>query len=450
MEINNFRDKLFTEARNSGISELELYYEKEDQFSCDIFKGEIDGYNSSTVNGVSVRGLFEGRMGYAYTEKLDEDSVTFLLSSMKENAALMEDEPEEIYPGDDRYEDINFYSASLAEVTTEEKLNFLKEVEKKIYDYDSRVIQTDMATLQDTTIEKAIYNSKGLSLKDRKNLLFVVFSVVVKDQDEIKSDFHVEITQDFHSLNAEDFAKKAVENVLGHLGGKTYDTKSYPVIFKNLAAASLMDVFTSSLSAESVQQGQSLLEGKLGESIASELVTLTDDPFMQESIDSRTFDSEGVATRKTAIVDAGRLQTFFHNLKTAKKDGVASTGHGYKPSHKDTIDISPSNFFIEPGKASYDQLYEGLDEGIIITNLAGLHSGASAISGDFSLAANGYYVKDGKIVGPTKLMTVAGNFFELLKDVEKVGNDLAFTPMAMQGNIGSPSLKIKSLSIAVD
>ena len=450
MEINVFRDKIFTEAKDMGITELELYYEKENQFSCEIFKGEMDGYKSSTVNGVSVRGLVEDRMGYAYTEKLDDESISFLLNNLKENAALMENEPEEIYPGDERYEDIDFYSASLAEVTPEEKLDFLKEVEKKIYDYDSRVIQTDMATLQDTTIEKAIYNNKGLSLKDRNNLLIVVFSVVVKEGEEIKSDFHVEITQDFHSLDTDDFAKQAVENVLSHLGGKTYETKGYPVIFKNIAAASLLDAFTSSFSAESVQQGQSLLRGKLGETIASELVTLTDNPFMKESIESRTFDSEGVATRKTAVVDKGRLETFFHNLKTAKKDGVTSTGHGYKPSHKDTIGISPSNLFIEPGEASYEQLSESLDEGIIITNLAGLHSGASAISGDFSLAANGYYVKDGKIISPAKLMTVAGNFFDLLHDIEQIGNDLKFTPMGMQGNIGSPSLKVKRLSIAVD
>ncbi|MFA1821923.1 TldD/PmbA family protein [Virgibacillus oceani] len=450
MEIKTFRDKLFTEAENAGVSELELYYEKEDQFSCEIFKGEIDGYQSSTVSGISVRGLYEGSMGNAYTEKLDDKSVTFLLNSIKENAALMENEPEEIYAGNDSYEDIEFYSAALAEVTTEEKIAFMKEVEKNIYDYDPRVVQTGDAILQDTTIEKAIYNSKGLSLKNKNNLLMVIFSVSVKENEEIKSDFHMEITQHFHALDAADFAKKAVENSLSYLGGKSYETKSYPVIFKNQAAASLLDVFTTSFSAESVQQGQSLLQGKLGESIASELVTLTDDPFMKESIKSRTFDSEGVATRKTAIVDAGKLETFFHNLKTAKKDGVASTGNGYKPSYKDTIDISPSNLFIEPGQASYEQLYDGLDEGIIITNLAGLHSGANAISGDFSLAANGYYVKDGKVVGPTKLMTVAGNFFELLKDVEQVGNDLEFTPMSTKGHIGSPSLKVKSLSIAVD
>src|SRR5699024_12808763 len=98
----------------------------------------------------------------------------------------------------------------------------------------------------------------------------------------------------------------------------------------------------------------------------------------------------------------------------------------------------------------FDALYGSIDEGIIITYLAGIDSGADPISGDFSLAADGFYVNDGKIVGPTNLMTVAVNFFDVLKDVIHVGNDLTFSPMSMNGYIGSPSLKIKQLSIAVD
>src|SRR5699024_12610586 len=101
-------------------------------------------------------------------------------------------------------------------------------------------------------------------------------------------------------------------------------------------------------------------------------------------------------------------------------------------------------------KMSYEEQYVALEEGIIITGLAGLHSGANQISGDFSLAADGYYVENGEIVGPTKQMTVAGNFFDLIKDVEEVGNAPEFTPMRFHGYVGSPSLKIKSLAIAVD
>src|SRR5699024_2035495 len=198
------------------------------------------------------------------------------------------------------------------------------------------------------------------------------------------------------------------------------------------------------------QKEQSRLKGRLNDQIASDIVTLIDDPFLSVGIASRTFDAEVVTTSKCKVVDHGRLTTFFHNQHTAKKYDVSFTDHGGRPFYKEYLKVSSFKFIVDPGKESFEALYSSMEEGIIITDLAGMHSGADPISGDFSLAAGGFYVKDGKIVGPTNLMTVAGNFFDVLKDVIHVGNDLTFSPMRMNGYIGSPSLKIKQLSIAVD
>ncbi|MCU9613363.1 TldD/PmbA family protein [Caldibacillus lycopersici] len=450
MELVKFRDQLFIEGEKLGFSDIELYYEKSSNFSCQIFKGEIDGYESSTVGGVSVRGLYNGKMGYAYTEKLDEDSIKFLLENAKENAQLIEDDPEELFAGNAKYEEVNFFSPALTEVSAEDKIAFLKDVEKKVLAYDPRVDQVDFAVIQDESSEKALFNNKGLALSDQNNFLFVAVSALVKEGEEIKNGMCIKLTKDFTSLNADEIAKTAVEEALSYLGGKTYPNKKYPVILKNTAVASLLAVFAPSFSAEAVQKGQSLLKGKLGETIASDKVTLLDDPFLPEGIKSSTFDSEGVPTKKLTVVENGKLNSYFYNLKTAKKDGVESTGHGYKSSYKGTVGVTPSNFYIEPAESSYEQLYSSLEEGIIITELAGLHSGANQISGDFSLMAYGYYVKEGKIEGATNLMTIAGNFFEVLRDVEEVGSDLKFSPMGGYGYIGSPSLKIKSIAVTVD
>lgn len=450
MELLTFRDQLFAEGEKLGFTDLELYYEKQSGFGCQIYKGEIDDYRSSTVNGVSVRGLYNGKMGYAYTEKLDEDSVSFLLDNIKENSSLIEDDPQDLFEGNTNYEKIDFYSTRLSEISIEEKIDFLKKVEKKIYDYDKRVVQTDYAAIQDQLVEKALFNNKGLALQDRNNFLFVVFSVVVKENDEIKSDFYFKLTKDLHSLNPEDIAKEAVEKSLSHLGGKSYPNKTYPVILNNFAASSLLATFSPSFSAKSVQDNQSRLKGKIDHKIASSVVTLVDNPHLPDGIRSGTFDSEGVPTKQLTIVEDGVLKTYFHNLKTANKDGVEPTGHGHKSSYKDSVGVSPSNFYVEPGNKSYEELYAGLEEGIIITSLAGLHSGANPISGDFSLAADGFYVKDGKIVSPTNQMTIAGNFFELMQDIVDVGSDLIFSPMDSYGYIGSPSLTIKGLAVTVD
>ncbi|MEJ8767751.1 TldD/PmbA family protein [Oceanobacillus sp. HCA-5259] len=451
MDLTTFRKQLFTEGEKLGFTDLELYYEKQEKFSVKIFKGEIDGYESSTVNGVSVRGLYNGQMGYAYTEKLDGDSIAFLLKSIQKIAPLLEDEPEELFTGEGAdYQETDYYSAELQHVTAEEKIAFLKEVEKKIYAYDPRVSQTNYAAIQDKSIEKGLFNNKGLTLNDRNNFLSVIFSVVVKEGEEIKSDLYFKITKDFAALDAEKIAKEAVEKSLSQLGEQAYPNKNYPVILKNTAAASLVATFVSSFSAEAVQKGESRLKGKLDEKIASEQVTLLDNPFLPEGTHSGNFDSEGVPTNELNLVENGKLISFFHNLKTAKKDGVNSTGHGYKSSYKETIGVSPSNLYVVPTEKTYETLYGSLEEGIIITDLSGLHSGADPISGDFSLAANGFYVKNGKIVGPTTLMTVAGNFFEVLQDIEEVGADLEFSPMSSYGYIGSPSLKLKGLAVTFD
>ncbi|MDY0395830.1 DNA gyrase modulator [Virgibacillus halophilus] len=209
MELTQFRNALFTEGEKMGFSNLELSYEKQDNFSCEVFKGEVDGYQSSSVQGVSIRGMYDGRTGYAYTEKITADSIEFLLENAKENASLSETEPETLFSGAASYEKVELYSPLLDEVTIAEKIAFIKEVEKKVYDADTRVIQADYAAIRNETTEKALFNSKGLALNEHNNFLSVFVSVLVKENGEVKSAYHYETTKDFTSLDADRIAKKS-------------------------------------------------------------------------------------------------------------------------------------------------------------------------------------------------------------------------------------------------
>ena len=219
------------------------------------------------------------------------------------------------------------------------------------------------------------------------------------------------------------------------------------ILLENIAAANLLETFTGIFSGENVQKGRSLLKNKLGEAIGSQQLNIIDDPFMLKGVANRSFDSEGVASQKTSIIEEGILKSLLHNLKTAEKEGVQSTGHGYKSSYKGTMTVAPSNFYIQPGLNKYEDLISSLDEGLVITELEGLHSGANPVSGDFSLAAKGYYVRSGKIERPVNQITIASNFYEVLKNIEAIGADLKFT-LPGGGYIGSPTLKIKNISVA--
>ncbi|MBS4178883.1 TldD/PmbA family protein [Lederbergia citrea] len=447
MNIEQFQQKLLEDGKNSGFGDMEVYFEKSTRFACQVYKGELDHYETAEDGGLSFRGTYNGKMGYAYTEKLDEESITFLLESAKANAEVIEDEEQDdIFAGSDSYEDIDFYSKSLDEVPIPDKIAFLKEVESKVANYDSRIASINSCKLIEQSNERVLANSKGLSLHERKNYLALVLSVIVKHGEETKSGFQVEITKDFTSLNADEIAKKAADEALSYLGGKSIASKKYPIILRNDAAADLLGTFVSVFSAEIAQKGRSLLKDKEGEKIAAEKLTVIDDPFHEDGFDSRNFDGEGVASKICSVIENGTLKTLLHNRKTATKSGVETTGHAYKASYKGTLTVAPSNFYVVPGKKNRDELVNSLNEAVIVTKLSGLHSGANAVSGNFSVAAQGFYVKDGKVSTPVKQMTIAGNFFELLKEIQEVGSDLYFAT----SGIGAPSLLVKELSVTVE
>lgn len=447
MNIQEFQTKLFDAAKAGGFTVVEMYYEKKEVFGTQIFEGEIDQYELAEDGGVSFRGIVDGKMGYAYSEKIDEASIPFLLKNAKENSVVIEeDDVEEIFAGSKHYEQSNFFSEALEEVKIPEKIQLIKDVERELLAYDPRIAATDYCLIRTESITKNLVNSKGLVLSDRNNYLYLVLEAIAKQGEETKAGIELLGTRDFHSLNAKKIAKKAAEEALSQLGSRNIESKEYPVLLTNYAAANLFATFSGNFSAENTQAGISSLKDKHRTKIAAEKISIVDDPFHEKGLNNRTFDGEGVAAKRLTLVESGVLQSLLHNQKTAKKDQTETTGHASKDSYKSAVKVGPSNLYIEPSDTSFEDLLASMEEGVLINNLSGLHSGANTVSGDFSVAANGFYVKDGKVQYPVNLMTIAGNFYQLLKDVKEIGSDLTF-PLSP---VGSPSLLIKSLSVTVE
>jgi len=246
------------------------------------------------------------------------------------------------------------------------------------------------------------------------------------------------ISNDFSDFDIKKISKAIADDALAALGAKPVPSDQYEIVFSNSALATLFSAFQNVFSADAVQKNMSLLKDKLNEKVGSELVTIVDDPFMKKSSRSRSFDDEGVATSYKELIKDGVLNTYLHNLVTAKKDGVKSTGNGFSGS------VSAVNIKMEPGKSTLDEMISSMEEGIFVTDVQGAHAGANAVSGDFSLQAMGYYIKDGKKVRPVALITVAGNFIDLLKDITMVGDDVK---MSYYG-ITTPSIKVKSMPVS--
>ena len=445
MTIDQFIQALLDEALKAGIEAAEIYLSSGDRFRAMCVKGEITNYTVNATRGLSLRGLYQGKMGYAATEAFDEAAVSQLVEAVKESASLTEDEDvQEIYPGDKEYPKVDDYNPALDQVDESRKLTLIQDIEKKALALDERITALNYNMISTSSGETRIVNSYGLNLKHRDNMAVCYVSATAKEGDRVSTGAGFKVTRNFDELDADAIAKEAAEEALFMLKAAPVPSGAYRAIIEAKCMPDMLGAFAGVFSAESAQKGLSLLAGKEGEMIASEAVTLMDDPLLPGGLASQPFDAEGVATFTKAVIEKGRLTTLLHNLKTARKAGVKTTGNAAKSGYAGAVNVSPSNFFLAPGEKNLDALMADMGDGLVITEVSGLHAGANAISGDFSLIAQGYTVKDGKKDAPVEQITVAGNFYQLLKNIRAVGSDLLFPG----SSIGSPSVDVGEISVA--
>ena len=159
----------------------------------------------------------------------------------------------------------------------------------------------------------------------------------------------------------------------------------------------------------------------------------------------RNFDAEGSPVYTKKLVECGKLNTLLYNLKTAAVAGKETTGNASKAGYSASVGISPFTFYLQPGETSEEELLKQAGSGVYINSLGGLHAGADPISGDFSLQSAGFMIENGVKVTAVKSFTVAGNFYELLKNIRTVASNLEMPGM---GRFGAPSVLVDGLSIA--
>lgn len=448
MNTREFIRSLFERGKEKGMEDMEVFIQAKKKLSIKVFKGDIDDYNISDENGLSFRGVFNGKMGYSYTEKIDESSIDMLIKEVLDNAKVIDSDDEEyIFEGSKEYKEFNGFNEGLEKISNEEKVSFAKLMEEEALKADEKVEAVDYCVFGEEKVHNLMINTKGLDLEDKSNLAYAYVSVMLKEEDDVKTAWRYVVSNDFDDFDAKALALNAVKEGSQLLGATSIKSDNYPIILRNDAAANLLEAYSSIFSAENVQKGLSKLKGKIDEKIANDIISLVDDPFMEGGVASKSFDGEGVATESKKIIEDGRLKTYLYNLKAAKKDGVKSTGNGYKGSYKSPVSIAPSNMYIEKGKTSFEDMVSNMEEGLMIIDLQGLHSGVDAVSGDFSLSAYGFLIEKGKISRPVNQITVAGNFYDMLENIEAVGTDLKFG-LPSGAYIGSPSLKIKELSVS--
>lgn len=442
MKVQEFMDRLLAAAGENGIDPAEIYYTDEDSFSAKAQDTEIDSYEVSASCSLSIRGSVNGKMGYASTEAFDGEALDYLIRAVKESAALNEaEEQDEIYAGDERYPEIENEEDDLDSVSAEEKLQMALTAEKAAREADPRIKQSEGATIQTSARRAVLRNTHGLKLENSQKLYVSYVMPIAKDGDATSTGFKMEYGRKLRELDPVQLGKDAAVDAVSQLHAEPVASGEYRTVIRHDAMQSLLSTFAGIFSAENAQQKMSLLAGREGEEIASPAVSITDDPLRKGGLATSAFDGEGSATFTKAVVEKGVLKTLLHNRRTAKKQGVKTTGNARRAGG---MHVAPTNFYLEPGEKTLDELLGDMGDGLLITDVSGLHAGANPISGDFSLLAKGFVVRGGQKAEPVERITVAGNFYQLLKSIRAVGCDLEFPG----SSIGSPSVDAGVMAVS--
>ncbi len=444
MIFEQMKAALVAAANEAGIEQYEIYYQVGESISAETLKDEISAFASSVSGGICFRCIVDGKMGYASGELMTEEAMRELVKNAVSNAACIDSEDEVfIFEGSPEYARIDAGEVKLTDAVTIRDTAL--RLQKETYAQSEKVGDGTQSVAMSSVSEVRLYNSNGLSLSNRTGMSGAYAAAVVRDGEEAQEAFDFSVGETFEEVKHT--AKKAVREALNKMGASVAPSGKYNIVFDGKQFRQFLSVFSSAFSAKNAQLGLSLLAGKEGEQIAAPFVNIVDDPMREDSPIKTPFDGEGVATARRAVVENGVLKTMLYDLTTAKKAGVVSTGNGQKGSYAAPVSIAPYNFGLMAGEDDLDTLLSKAGEGIYITECKGFHAGADAVTGDFSIESAGFMIRDGKLAEPVKSFTVAGNFFELIKEIDSLGSEVRW---GIPGRtvFGAPDVLVRDMSVA--
>ncbi|MFZ5975072.1 MAG: TldD/PmbA family protein [Bacillota bacterium] len=444
-----YMKKLLNGAKKEGADEAEAYLVQGASTRVTVFGGEVDSFTDSLARGIGLRTLHRGKRGQSYSEAFDEAAAEMMIGAARQSAMLYDkkEPPLLCAPGPQSYQNVKISAYNGDGVSQKEKTEMALELYHAARDKSPLVRSVQHCALSCGSGGTHLLGSLGMDAAFSDGLCLIYIQPVVQEGGWTQTGFAFGVSRDFYSLDPKAVAAQAVERALEKRGAKPVPSGGYPVILQARAAYDLLAAFSPVFSAKRAQDGLSHLQGKEGEMIAAQCVTIMDDPLQADGFASAPFDGEGVPCRTMPVIENGRLFTLLHNRESAAKAGAEPTGHASRGSYKSAVDIAPSNFFIKPGEKGFMELQKEMGRGLVVTELEGLHAGVNTVSGDFSLPARGFYIEGGERVHAVEQVVLSGNFFELLKQVAAAGSGLEY---GMPGGtcFGSPPLLINVLQVA--
>lgn len=442
-EIVELADRVERMLKSSSFDAYEIMTGHSRTLSIEARDGKIDTFKSAEPVGVSIRILKEGGMGYSYSSSFADADLLRMIDSASTGARMQTADPFNILPQASLFEDMpELFDPGLAGVTPDKKVERALELERLALAADFRIRRVRKATYGESVYSVHLRNSNSVYGSYLGTSVSSSVSAIAEADNDSQMGWDFAISTGFEGIDVAKIAGEAARLAVMQLGARKVPGMLCPAIFDSRTAADLLELLAPSFSGENLFKGKSLLKDKLGERVFSDRLTIRDNGRLLAGIATAPFDGEGVVTQDTLLVDKGVVKGFLFDSAYAARMGAISTGNSVRSGVKGLPHLGVSNFFIENGGNSPDDLLAGISKGMLITSLIGMHT-ANPVSGDFSVGACGFLVENGQITIPVKGMAISGNIVELFGKIESIGDDLRFF-----SSVASPSLKISSLDIS--
>jgi PmbA protein len=409
--------------------QVEAYVARGTSTTVRAYGGEVESLTQATSAGIGIRVVVDHREGFASAGTLDEAVIAEILAEARDNARFSEPEewnglaePDGVQPPD-----LSLWSDEIVALSTQDKVDRALELERLARAGDPRISGVRTAIWSDGSGDAAVATSTGVEAWGRSSSAQVAVQALAEADGQTQIGAGSSAARSLDGIDLEAAAADAVERATRLLGAAQPPTQRLTLVFEPRLTATLVGIVGGMLTGEAVLKGRSPFADRVGEAIASPLLSFVDDATDARSLGADTHDGEGLACRPTPLVTAGVLDGFLHNSTTARRAGTVSTGSAVR-GYGSLPGVGAHALAVEPGSGTFEDHVATLDLGLYVTSMSGLHSGVNPVSGDFSVGVEGLMIRNGALAEPVREATIASTLQRLLLDIAAVGEDLEWQP----------------------
>ncbi|HEY2301695.1 MAG TPA: TldD/PmbA family protein [Acidimicrobiales bacterium] len=415
--------------------QVEAYVARGRSTEVKVFEGDVESLSSAESAGVGIRVIVDHRQGFAYAGSLDEQVVAETLEEARDNAEWGTPDDDLGLASSDGVEaaDLDLWRDELVAFPAEEKVALALELERLVRAGDHRIRQVESAYWGDSASESAVATSTGILASSARTNCYVSAYAIAGEGADTQTGGGYSVGRAPLDISLADAAADAVHRSTRLLGARKPKSRRLTVILEPRITATLLSVLAGTLNGESVLKGRSLFADRIGHQVSVPTLTLVDDPTDPDAYGAARYDAEGLACRRTVLIDEGTLRGFLYNTYAGRRAGTASTASAVRAGFKSGPGVGARAVGIVPGLLGPDQILAEVGDGLLVQSVSGIHSGVNPISGDFSVGAEGMIVRDGALAEPVREITIASTLQRMLQNVVLIGNDVERLPSSAMG-----------------